>query len=270
MQNSVFSDDGLVIDLGAADSNAIMSGLAKILHDHRGDFLDMLSECAVKTEPTDSDEKIIEIYCNNLHNKELLLGSAYLVNFHNQTSNADGENEINNDSVKSCFCSLCSNFLGEDEPHSYFDLGSAFGKIQGALSTNSNGSSGGGGSMIGSSTLGGAASGGVAGAIAGAVGDISKTVGKISDNKYKKQFGARDSYLKKQEAKNAMLNSIIQQRMKHQQAKDKLKQTQQENKGGVKMSDKTKKILIISGVSLIAITIIGIIIYKVKKAKNAS
>lgn len=89
-------------------------------------------------------------------------------------------------------------------------------------------------------------------AVVGAVAGLGKTV---LEGQQKKKYGATDALQKQAEARQQLVQSVMAQRKAEADAKQK----QLESKA------KTKKILLISGVSLLGLGIIGFIVYKLKK-----
>ena len=94
-------------------------------------------------------------------------------------------------------------------------------------------------------------------AIAGAVQGVSGLGSKIAEGQQKKKYGAMDLATKKQEAKAAMTQQILAQRQAQIEAATKKREG----------ASKTTKTLLIVGGVVLAIGIIGFVIYKVKKKK---
>lgn len=92
------------------------------------------------------------------------------------------------------------------------------------------------------------------GAIAGAVGGLANLGSGIVEGRNKKKYGATDALQKQAEARQQLVQSVMAQRKAEADAKQK----QLESKA------KTKKILIISGASLLGLVLVGFIVYKFK------
>lgn len=97
------------------------------------------------------------------------------------------------------------------------------------------------------------------GAILGAISGITQAAGSVAtkamEGQQKKKYGAMDLAAKKQEAKAAITQQII----AANKAKMELAQKEKEEKA------KTTKTILIVGGAIVALAIIGFIIYKVKK-----
>jgi hypothetical protein len=92
------------------------------------------------------------------------------------------------------------------------------------------------------------------GAIAGAVGGLANLGSGIVEGRNKKKYGATDALQKQADARQQLVQSVMAQRKAEADAKQK----QLESKA------KTKKILIISGASLLGLVLVGFIVYKFK------
>jgi F0F1-type ATP synthase membrane subunit c/vacuolar-type H+-ATPase subunit K len=99
---------------------------------------------------------------------------------------------------------------------------------------------------------------GVAEAIAGAVQGVATLGTKIAEGQQKKKYGAMDALSKQKEAKQQMVQSILAERRAKIEESTKQKETK---------SKTTKIILIVAG-SIVALGIIGFVIYKIKKGKQ--
>ena len=97
-------------DISGANS-LIMSELGRIYVNHRPDFIALLQNSDLPAHAEFADEQLINMYFDNLHRKDLLVGSAILVNEHNKQSGFDGEMELSDKAVKDCYKTM-SNFLG--------------------------------------------------------------------------------------------------------------------------------------------------------------
>jgi hypothetical protein len=215
-------------DLQSANTN-IMHELGRILATERQDFVHLLNESGVKVHEGIDDADLVDIYFENLSkNKNLALGTSLLVNHHNKVVGFNGENEINDRNVKAGYVALTSYFSSAE-----------------------------GDSPIGSSTLGGAASGGLTGTIIGAVGDASKFGTQIAKNRAQKKYGVQNIVSKTMQSKAAIANSIL--KYKQKQIEQAQKETEQKGK--------TKRTLMIVGGGLLGAAIIGAAIWYFKFKK---
>jgi len=81
-------------------NRVIMTELGKVVVHHRQDFIDLLVHSDAPAYAELADKELIDMYFENLHNKDLIIGTALLVNIHNKTMNADGENEVSDTGVR--------------------------------------------------------------------------------------------------------------------------------------------------------------------------
>lgn len=195
---------------------SLMNELGNIIVTNRTDFEDLLSESGVEGDFSKmSDSELVDKYIDSISdNKDLQLGTSMLINYHNQESNMDGDNQMNDACVKAGYHTISVYFANPSENYSN-----------------------------------------VGGVIAGAVGEVAKLGSKISEGQQKKKFGNLDLATKKQDARAQITQQILAQRQAEIQAKT-LKQ---------ESTAKTTKTLLIVGGSIVAISIIGFIIYKLKK-----
>lgn len=208
----------------------IMHELGQTLVQNKKDFVDLLNQSGVNASINDSNIYLIETFVNNLPiNKKLMLGSSLLVNMKNQESNFNGTQELNDDDVKNTYHAMRTYYI--DTKYSNTD------------------------GPIGLSTVSGAATGGIAGGVIGAISDISKATDTVSKGQQRKKFGGLDMAQKREDTKQAIIQSVIEQK------KTKLEQEKQKQDNRLKQ----QKMIYIIGGSILALTIIGIIIYKTKK-----
>lgn len=214
-------------------NNALMRELGNILVRKKQDFVDLLNESGISASINDSDLYLVNLFVNNIaSNRKLMLGASLLTQMHNKQMGFDGEQEISDEGVKNGYNVMRSYFVGEEY-------------------SNETG-------PIGASTLGGAASGGVVGTIAGAIGDIAKATSKVSEGQQKKKYGGQEIASKREEAKQEMIKSILAQK----QLKLDVAKKAEEDKA------KTKRLAFIIGGSILGVAVIGLIIYSIKKKKK--
>lgn len=166
----------------------VMQELGTILVRNRKDFVALLTECGIPATESMSDAQLVELYVKHIVNQKLLLGTAFLVNMHNKTMGADGEQEVNDDGVKTCYQCLVSNFGGEENDLQDEDYANA------------------------------------GGAWADAVKGIAGATSKIAEGQQKKKYGAQDLMTKKQDAKTQLTQSILAQRQAQMDALAKQKE----------------------------------------------
>jgi hypothetical protein len=92
------------------------------------------------------------------------------------------------------------------------------------------------------------------GAVAAGVGALANLGSGIVEGRNKKKYGATDALQKQAEARQQLVQSVMAQRKAEADAKQK----QLDSKA------KTKKILLISGASLLGLVLVGFIVYKFK------
>lgn len=95
------------------------------------------------------------------------------------------------------------------------------------------------------------------GAIAGAVGEVAKLGGKISESQQKKKYGALDLATKKEDTKQALVQSVL----AGQQAVMEATRKKQEQQA------KTTRTLLVIGGAIALLGVLGFVIYKIKKGK---
>jgi len=100
--------------LGA--NRVIMGELGNVVVNHRQDFVDLLVNSDAPAFAELADKELVDMYFENLHKKDLIIGTALLVNIHNKTEGADGESEINDVGVKAAYKVMNSCFSGQVGP----------------------------------------------------------------------------------------------------------------------------------------------------------
>jgi len=92
-------------------NDALMTELAYILVKDKKDFVDLLNESEVTADIKMSDAQLIDLFIDNIeNNKTLMLGAALLTQMHNRKMGFDGEEEINDDGVKTSYTVLNTYF----------------------------------------------------------------------------------------------------------------------------------------------------------------
>lgn len=197
-------------------NRVIMSELGHVLVKDRENFVTLLRYADVPANEHETDAQLIETFVDNIgSNRKLMVGASFLINQHNKQVGFDGEEEISDAGVKAVHKCM-------------------FNYFNGPCYSNANGTA--------------------IGAVAGAVGELSKVGGQALQGRQKQKTGVMDSLQKKQDAKDAMVQSVLDQRRAQQEAAQK------------KAADKAKnkKILIIATASVLGIALIagGIYWYK--------
>jgi hypothetical protein len=215
-------------------NDLIMREIGKCLVRSKGEFVDLLNYSGINASSAMTDGQLIALYIDNIDgNEKLLIGTAYLVNKSNQVLSFDGEDEISDTGVKRTIQILYNYFddtpeFAESDPNEDF------------YATSEDFSNG----------------AGVVGAIAGAVGAGATLGTKIAEGRQKKKYGALDIAQKKMDAKQALVQSVIQQK----QAQTELKKKETE--------ESTKKLkvwgMVIGGIVIVGI--LAFVIYKKNKA----
>ena len=79
----------------------LMAELGRILVTKKDEFVDMLNESGIPASDDMSDSELVDLYIENIDaNKDLMLGSSVLVNNWNQKSGYDGEDQLSDSGVK--------------------------------------------------------------------------------------------------------------------------------------------------------------------------
>jgi len=222
-------------------TNVIFWELGNCIATDKADFVELLQESGVSAGMNDLDDQLAEKFVVNVpNNRELLIGAAYLCAFNSSSISFSGEKVVSNDHVHNIGRSLWDYFdMSEHlEDQSNFNLKDVLG---GAAKD------------IG----GGAASGGLPGAIVGALKSGTDLAGKISDKKSRDKWGGLDFMQKQQAAKSQIIQSAL--------AAKKAKQEAAAKKATEKA--KTKRIIYITiGVlATAALVVSGVLIYKARK-----
>jgi len=99
-----------------AACESLITELGTMVDTHRADFITLLVESGIQADSTMSDEKLIDLFVENLNkNKNLCVGASMLVNMNNKKLNFDGEHVVNNEAIKAGYDVLqegSSNFWG--------------------------------------------------------------------------------------------------------------------------------------------------------------
>jgi hypothetical protein len=195
-----------------------MMELGNILIKDRESFILLLRYADIPVSDTAMDSELIDAFIDNINrNRKLMIGTAFLINQKNKKIGFDGEEEVSDAGVKAVH-KVMFNYFDAARP----EYSNAIG-----------------------------------GAWAGAIDSLAKVGSGAINLQNKKKFGAQDLLTKKMDAKQAMIDTVLEQRKAEQVAQQKK----------VAEKAKLKKILIISSVSLVGLALVvgGIYLYKRSK-----
>jgi hypothetical protein len=225
----------------------LIQRLGNLLTSNKKEVVDLLNESGIYASYGEDENSLITKFVNNLSNSpKLVLNTSIFLESFNEGSNFDGDN------IKKNYYTMRV-FLDGNETYSNQDgKGAAIlEKIKGAVGEQAQS-----GNVPGASTAQGAASGGVVGAVAGAVSDLSKLGTTALQGSQKKKYGAQDLAQKREETRNALLMTAMQNKALKQES-DKKKEEQ---------AQKTKRTVIIIS-SIVGALMIGLITYAIIKRK---
>lgn len=221
-------------------NHVVMRELGNALIKGKQDFVDLLVYSGISANITMTDLQLVDKYIDNIDtNEKLLIGSAFLVNKNNQKVGFDGEQEISDNGVKRTILVLNSYFDNTPPPET--DPNEDFYATSIPTTEDDFYNVGGFGGIIGGILEQG---GGIA--------------NKVIEGKNKQKFGATDMVQKKQDAKAQLTSQIMAQRQAEIEAKNKKAESQ----------TKTTKTLLYVGGGIVALALVGVIIYMVNKNKQ--
>ena len=216
----------------------LLKEIGKFIVTNKEEVVDLLNEFDIQASYDDSINTLINKYANNLSvNPKLMLGTSFYIESKNAKVNFDGESNVNDYLVKKGYYTMRDYYLGADAS-----------VLQGIIPQ-----AGGAATSIGA----GAASGGVVGTVAAALGEGFKFGSTISAGNQKKKYGAMDLATKREESKNALLMAAMQQ--KAIQAENQ-KKKEEDNK-------KSKKIAFIVIGAVAGAIVLGLIAYVIIKKR---
>lgn len=209
-------------------NNLLMQEVGKSLVKDKSNFIELLTASGVPASESMSDVELVDSFVNAIpNNKSLMIGTAYMINADNKFVSADGMEHISDKGVKVCYNVMYDFFNCEDSNETEFR------NADGEEYSNAGWSE--------------------------AVRTIADVGGKITEGVMKtqdvKKRGASTGLQKQQEARQQMIQSIMAER------KAKLENA---NKQKELKSKRTKTILLVTG-GIIALGIIGFVVYKFKK-----
>jgi len=99
----------------------VFTELANTLAQDRENFKAVLLNAGVGVGEDDDDSVLIDKFVDNAPtNKRLMLGASFLINYRNQQSNADGDNEVSDAGVKNTYKIMRDYFMEvevDDQPY---------------------------------------------------------------------------------------------------------------------------------------------------------
>lgn len=212
-------------------NRVVMHELGKIAVNHRADFVDLLNHSDVPAHAEMADAQLVKLYFDNIQKKEMLIGTAFLVNMHNKTAGFSGESQISDIGVKAAYKAMSSSLVGPIPNEQIYAERQRYKNVD----------------WIPENT-----SGFIWDTIAkGGVGITNK----VLDSQHKKKHGAMDALQAQQQAKADLAKSMIAQRQAQIDAAAKEKERKAKN----------LKIGLIVGGCVAALAIGGFIYYKLKK-----
>lgn len=195
---------------------SLMSELGNIIATNRGDFEDLLSESGIEGDLNNmSDAQLVSAYINEISNNKDLQLGTSLLINHHNKESNMDGDSTMNDACVKAGYHTISIYFSNPSENYYNAVG----------------------------------------LVAGAVGEVAKLGGKLSDAGQRKKYGAIDMATKKQEAKD----NITQQLLAQKQAQLEIEKTKKE------ANAKTTRTFLLIGGGIVAISIIGFIIYKLRK-----
>lgn len=215
-------------------NRVIMNELGKVAVNHRGDFVDLLNHSDVPAHAAMADAQLIKLYFDNIHKKQLLVGTAFLVNMHNKSTGFDGEQEISDKGVKTTYRVLSSSLVGPMTNAQIEDARQAYRRSD-WLQEPAEDTSG----FIWDTI----AKGGV------------NITNKVLDSQHQKKYGALEALQAQQKAKSDLAQSMIAQRQAQIDAANKQKELRAKN----------VKIGLIAGGAVLLVATLGILYYKSRK-----
>jgi hypothetical protein len=121
-------------------NEVLMHELGATLVRRKKDFVDLLNESGVQAEMGDSDLELIDRFVTNVpYNKNLMVGSALLVNMQNKKVNFDGDAKLSDENVKNGYHVMRTYFVDENYSNAAAAIAAAVGSIAKATDTVSQG-----------------------------------------------------------------------------------------------------------------------------------
>lgn len=103
----------------------LMQVMAELLVKDRENFVHLLNESGIEASVTDRDSVLINKYVNGLVNKKLLLGTAILIAQHNKKMGFNGDESLDDDSIKNIYDTMKVYYADSDYSYAGADPVSA-------------------------------------------------------------------------------------------------------------------------------------------------
>ena len=192
--------------------------LGTILASNKSDFVTLLNESGIPAQMSDSNLELINRFVDNVpFNTNLRVGASLLVNSYNQEVSFNGNKNISKDNVRNCY-RVMTNQYNKEKYSNAIDPISAVAETVGA------------GLKLGTS---------------------------VQQGKNAKRQGGLDYAKEKEASKQAMIQSLMEQKKAQLDAQTKQKEQQ----------SKTNKMIYIVGGSLLGLVVIGVTIFKLRQRK---
>lgn len=96
----------------------VMQELGKSLVKDRADFISLLKYADVPVSGSELDAELIDRFIDNIDNRKLMIGAAYMVNHRNKTAGFDGQDVVSDTGTKAVYKVMYNYFNGPGESHS--------------------------------------------------------------------------------------------------------------------------------------------------------
>jgi len=111
-------------------NEVLMTELGRILVTKKDEFVDLLNESGVNATTEMSDGELVDLYIENIDtNNDLMLGSSVLVNHWNQKSGYDGEDVLSDTGVKQGYGVLRAYYADPYQDEEYSNIIPILGAI---------------------------------------------------------------------------------------------------------------------------------------------
>jgi len=92
----------------------LMHVMAELLVKDRENFVHLINESGIEASVTDKDSVLIDKYVNGLVNKKLILGTAILIAQHNKKMGFNGDESLDDSSIKNIYDSMKVYYANSD------------------------------------------------------------------------------------------------------------------------------------------------------------
>lgn len=226
--NSNFEEDFayFVNEDNLQDANRVlMTELGRILVKQKSDFVDLLNESFIPANNEMSDAQLVNLFVDNVRNNKHLKIGAAMLVNHHNKSVGFDGETEINDDAVKDAYDVLFSYFGDHIPPDAFPDEEETSNFAWGQ------------------------------AIGGAVSKGAEFGQKIYEGERRKKYGALDDALAEREAKRQMMASIMEQRRKQQEIEQQKLAAKQ----------KTTKTVLIVGGAVLGLTVIGVLIYKLRK-----